>query len=132
MNHSDKYKLIFFHLAKCAGKSVAKAIEMDIHHSDHVKANLQQSILLGFDLWQWNKDPNFSFQNKSRWETYTKFTIVRNPWDRVVSLYHFRKKENDLYKLFPPAFDMNMMGGDVRGPDGEEWDFKRWVLSSFI
>ena len=46
MNHSDKYKLIFFHLAKCAGKSVAKAIGMDIHHQDHVKANLANFTII--------------------------------------------------------------------------------------
>ena len=132
MNHNDKYKLIFFHLPKCAGKSVAKAIGIDTSHGDYIKAKLRQTILLGFDLWNWNRDVNWSFEGRSRWETHNKFTIIRNPWDRVVSLYCFRKKENDLYKMFPPAFGMNMMGGDVTGPDDKEWDFKRWVLSSFI
>ena len=29
MNESERYKLIFFHIPKCAGVSVRKAIEID-------------------------------------------------------------------------------------------------------
>ena len=127
MNICDKYKLIFFHLPKCAGKSVRDILDINMKDKTNVESGLFQSIVLGFDLISWN---NKIYPKK--WEEYTKFTIVRNPWDRIVSLYHFRKTENDLYKLFPPSFGMNIMGGDEIGPDDKEWDFKRWVLSSYI
>ena len=128
MNHSDKYKLIFFHYPKCAGKSVAKAIGIDTGHSDNITSELKQTILLGFDIRYWTHK-----SNKQRWETYTKFTIVRNPWDRMVSLYHFRLKENDLYKQFPKHFwdKINPYGGDKVGPDGKVWGFKRWLFSIY-
>ena len=127
MNHSDKYKLIFFHLPKCAGKSVINAMEIKRLDKTNIKTDLKQTTLLGFEQAYWNQKIY-----PEKWNTYKKFTIVRNPWDRMVSLYHYRKKENDLYKLFPPAFGMNIMGGDSVGPDGKEWDFKRWILSSFV
>tara|TARA_Y100000310_G_scaffold217599_1_gene218649 strand:- start:2 stop:862 length:861 start_codon:yes stop_codon:yes gene_type:complete len=127
MNISDKYKLIFFHLPKCAGKSVINALEIKKLDKTNIKTDLKQTTLLGFEQAYWNQKIY-----PEKWNIYKKFTIVRNPWDRMVSLYHYRKKENDLYKLFPPAFGMNIMGGDRVGPDGKEWDFKRWILSSFV
>ena len=126
MNISDKYKLIFFHLPKCAGKSVVNALDITNSDKTNLVSGLMQTIGLGFDYWYWNQKIY-----PEKWNTHIKFTIVRNPWDRMVSLYHFRKKQNDLYKLFPPAFGMDIGGGDKLGPDGKEWSFKRWVLSSF-
>ena len=127
MNISDKYQLIFFHLPKCAGRSVVNALDIKTSDKTNIKTGLGQTTLLGFEIAGWN---NRIYPEK--WNNYIKFTIIRNPWDRVVSLYHFRKKENDLYKLFPPAFGMNIVGGDKVGPDNKEWDFKRWILSSFV
>ncbi len=124
MNISDKYKLIFFHLPKCAGKSVVDALDIKTNDKSNNVSNIKQTISLGIDLEQVNIDIY-----PKKWDSYIKFTVVRNPWDKVVSLYHFRKKENDLYKMIPEGFGMNMLGGDKVGPDGEEWDFKRWVLS---
>ena len=124
MNISDKYKLIFFHLPKCAGKSIISALDIKTNDETNIQSGLRQTIAMGFDYAYWN---NFIYPDK--WENYTKFTIVRNPWDKLVSLYHFRKKENDLYKIMPIVLGTNFLGGDKIGPDGKHWDFKRWLLS---
>lgn len=126
MNISDKYKLIFFHLPKCAGKSIISALDIKTNDETNLKSGLRQTTAMGYDTVYWNK-----LIYPEKWKTYTKFTIVRNPWDRVVSIYHFRKKENDLYKLFPPVLGTNIKGGDKLGPDGKEWEFKRWLLSGY-
>lgn len=127
MNISDKYKLIFFHYPKCAGKSVISSLEIKTSDKTNLESGFRQTTLLGLDYWHWNGQIY-----PEKWKEYKKFTIIRNPWDRVVSLYNFRKKENDLYKLLPPIFNYDVFGGDKLGPDGLEWGFKRWVLSIFI
>ena len=126
MNISDKYKLIFFHIPKCAGGSVKKCLGYKNNDLTNMKSGLRQSVLLGVDIAFWNKKVY-----PEKWKEYEKFTIVRNPWDRVVSIYHFRKKQNDLYKQFPLILGMNAMGGDKLGPDGKDWEFKRWLLSGY-
>tara|TARA_Y100000034_G_scaffold129194_1_gene185214 strand:+ start:172 stop:1071 length:900 start_codon:yes stop_codon:yes gene_type:complete len=126
MNHSDKYELIFFHYPKCAGKTIANAIGIDTNHKDNIDSGLRQTILLGFDISFWTHRSDVK-----KWNNYRKFTVIRNPWDRIVSLYFFRKQENDLYMHFGRGFETNAKGGDTVGPDGKEWGFKRWLLSSF-
>lgn len=81
-------KLIFIHIERTGGTSVEKALvgkdwwKID-SNSKHIKAS-QAKKLYGKDVW---KD-------------YTTFTIIRNPWDRVVSMYRTKwytefRKSND-------------------------------------
>ena len=112
MNESHKYKLIYFHIPKCAGVSVRKAIEID--KSTHPFPHKNVSTALAIDVRYTTNDDIYN--------SYHKFSIVRNPFERMVSLYSFRKKQGDLY------IHANLFDSDV-GPDGETWDFNRWIKS---
>jgi len=70
----DRTRSIFVHVPKCAGVSVCRALYGNLGPG-HTP----------FSEYPWIFDPN-SFQS------YFKFTFVRNPWDRLVSAYHFLKR----------------------------------------
>ena len=112
MNESHKYKLIFFHLPKNAGVSVRRAIGID--RKSHKFPFTNVSVALPIDVKAQTLD--------SIYNDYHKFTIVRNPYERMVSLYNFRKQGNDLYDY------ANLKESSV-GPDGKVWDFNRWIKS---
>lgn len=115
LNYSKKYPLVFFHLPKNAGKSICEALGIDKEfHPPH----LNQTVLLGDDIRESYTD--------EQWNTLTKFTIIRNPWDRLVSLYHFRKKERDLLIRLGHKGLWHPDGGDK---SQEGWDFKRWLFT---
>lgn len=72
---SHELKLIFIHIPRTGGTSVEKA-------------------LVGKNWW--NIDPKTKHLTcvearqtyRDYWDDYTKFSITRNPWDWLVSLYH--------------------------------------------
>jgi hypothetical protein len=70
-----EYKLIFIHINRTGGVSVETAFEQPT--MDH---RLPGELIreLGKDVW----------------DTYYKFAFVRNPWDRMVSVYSNRKRWN--------------------------------------
>lgn len=67
-------EFIFIHINKTAGSSIEKALGMRFLHM-----TAQEKLAeLGPD----------------RWRSRFSFTIVRNPWDKVVSHFHYRVKSN--------------------------------------
>lgn len=69
-NH--EYKCIFIHIPKCAGISVGKSLF---------------GVMAGHSkVW------HYEFYDEQLFHKYFKFTFVRNPWDRLVSAFHFLKK----------------------------------------
>ena len=66
---SHDKKLVFIHIPKCAGCSINKAFGLKVHAGT------------GHAGWKGHAP----FIKKG----YFCFTYVRNPWDRIVSLYHY-------------------------------------------
>ena len=105
---SHDHRFIFVHIQKTAGKSILKALGLPLG-ADHRFAEKQRKDY-GEDLW----------------DSYFKFAIVRNPWDRLVSAYHYRvtggsRSPDDLAraKLYPRSFRRFCMNLDhfVRLPN---------------
>jgi len=74
INH--KYKIIFIHIPRTGGTSIEKAIMgrdwWGIHPpSKHLTAHIAKKVYAEY------------------WDDYFKFTFIRNPWDRMVSLLKY-------------------------------------------
>jgi len=91
MRISHKHKFIFLSKPKCASESIREKLNKfsDIksegkypyHH--HTTAF---ELRMHFNAMGWN------------WDEYFSFTTIRNPWDMIVSLYHYGKPDkNGLY-----------------------------------
>lgn len=69
---SHSHKLIFIHIPRTGGTSIEAELGVSISRDDkHKPASLIYQEL-----------------GEQRWKEYFKFTFVRNPWDRMVSIYH--------------------------------------------
>lgn len=67
----DEKKCIFVHIPKCAGVSISRTLFGNLA-GGHANITKYQIIF-----------------SKHEFETYFKFAFVRNPWDRLVSAFHF-------------------------------------------
>ncbi|MCV3376266.1 sulfotransferase family protein, partial [Campylobacter sp. IFREMER_LSEM_CL2151] len=105
----DKYKCVFIHVPKVAGSSIERVIyQTDRWLVGHVKAS------------------DYVKLDRNKFESYFSFGFVRNPYDRVVSAYHYLRsgggnlvdetwaKEN-IYKYNSfEEFVLNLQNNDER------------------
>lgn len=69
--YMDKSSVLFIHIPKCAGTSVLKMLGDEAEYRTHVPAYIYKEA------------------NKHKYENYVKFSIIRNPWDRLYSTYTY-------------------------------------------
>jgi len=73
---NNKHKFIFLHIGKCAGSSIKSALNSSCEGCEYSNGHPTLDFLYSKIL------PTHSPSD------YFKFSVTRNPWDRVVSLYH--------------------------------------------
>lgn len=96
---SHEYKCIFIHIPRTGGTSVEKAV-------------------CGKNWWLIDKKTKHLTASESKkkykqyWEDYFKFSFVRNPWDRTISLYHTSYNNGGIL-LDPPVYQSEMSGFEI-------------------
>ena len=75
INSFKKNKCIFIHIPKTAGISVTKSLFGEFQDTNHLSLRRYRLIFGNADF-----------------NSYYKFTFVRNPWEKVFSCYRFLKK----------------------------------------
>jgi len=79
VNNSKKF--VFIHVPKTGGISITKELSLDFKNDDcHWELYNDNQHLTAAAL-------------RERYPDYFFFAFVRNPWDRMVSFYHFKKKQ---------------------------------------
>ena len=115
-NCSDKYKIIFIHVPRTGGGTINKLLEIPREDQGHrAPWEIRMSI-----------DPG-------KWEEYDKIVICRNPWDRLVSLYHYRmSKGYDTHTKFAVnEFNYWLVNPQIRKFAGSlEWEPVYNILSN--
>jgi len=82
---SHEHKCIFIHIPRTGGSSM----EMDICGFDYGKKD--EKLLYEKHL---TVKDSINLYGKDIWDNYFTFTFIRNPWDRVLSLYLFKIDTN--------------------------------------
>lgn len=100
-NVSSKYPLIFLHIPKCAGTSLCNMLQIPKDNRGHGNySELKHRI------------------NPEIWNSHKKFTVVRNPFDRIVSTYAYRKQKK---------YDCQFFKKDMYGnPLEDDYTFEDW------
>ncbi|MCK4947010.1 MAG: sulfotransferase family 2 domain-containing protein [Candidatus Aureabacteria bacterium] len=96
-----KYKCIFIHIPKSAGTSINAALGIGREGIQSLfgKISEEEKAKYGLTHTYWHHCPISlikPFIPEGTFNKYFKFTFLRNPWDRLVSLYLYYKRINRL------------------------------------
>ena len=94
MIYSEKNKFLFIHVPKTAGTSIRRLLQS--HYEDGITNG-------SFNKSDWNYHHVTASKFKihfgeEKWNEIYKFAFVRNPWDWLVSYYHYAIQSEDIAK----------------------------------
>ena len=107
--YSPKHDIFFIHIPKCAGSSIDVALfgenGIDIPEGAKLKAHVPLSLRNQYYFFGKNRDAHARPRDLIGHEEFDnasyKFAIVRNPWDRFVSEYYWRKRQSRFNHIKP-------------------------------
>lgn len=129
---SKKYKLIFIHIPKTGGSSVEKSMsnifdeKINIRNggthieNDRIKKPIKNSFN---SLKHATATELFNHYGSTKFNNYHKFTIIRNPWDRLLSLYKWNTNKKYNKKDFINFLPKN---------NPNEINRAKWTINKFI
>jgi hypothetical protein len=97
----EKEKILFIHIPRCGGYGVETFFEL----KDHTKRHNTIHEYLSFDIGSLSYD---------KWDY--AFAFVRNPYDRLVSLYEFFKRQPGWKNLATNGDSVNIVESVMWGP----------------
>lgn len=112
---SKEKKILFFHIAKTAGSTVAHVLQ---------SAGLDDGVLSAKGAQIGTKNEYFS-EVVNEWDSYFKFTFVRNKYDQLVSLWHYNKSK---FKRSGRTFRTFI--SDYVLPSEDEYDY--WIDQYYL
>jgi len=89
---SHKYKFIFVKAQKVGGTSIEDALSKHCDKNDVIARRKKTATTLGYHASAMEIKRKVGYPI---WNRYFKFSIVRNPWDVLVSEFWFRKWRNE-------------------------------------
>lgn len=114
MNLSHTHKFLFIAIPKTGTTTVGSALKK---YSAKVK-RYKGDQHVSYNFLKENMKPTINFDD------YFKFTIVRNPWDRLVSVFHFLNIKKDSSNLVAPVTRRKLYNRYIKKYKG---NFKQFV-----
>lgn len=109
-----EYKLIYSHIPKTGGQSIElfflEQLGKTWKDRDYVykNGNKERKLVAHYTIEDYKKHPELS---KEQYNSYFKFTLVRNPYDRFLSMYVYLNKlerKNTSLENFINTFDKRL------------------------
>jgi len=125
---SDKFNFIFFHVPKAAGSSIIEGFRKNYPKTVVINENNEKlkQHLISNEYKNWPNHTNSktmkAYLGEKVFNNYFKFAFVRNPFDKLVSIYHYVKQKEA--KIFEgkiqqlPKFNQNIISSK---------SFEHWV-----
>ena len=139
-------QVIFIHNPRAAGTSIRRALLHGDDPNDNISFPGSRST-----RWTYNSKHMFASQARPQikpeiWKRLFKFAVVRNPWDRIVSIYglfrrplearfQVKQGERGLNKAGMPRWKINKRitavdheGIDIKMPTAGKWELNKWAM----
>ena len=122
---SDRHQCIFIHLRRTGGNSIEQALGgiVLLDKEGNVTKKWDNNLHRGHDV-PHKKDFRGHYlhdtamaveqKNPSKFKQYSKFSIIRNPWDQMISLYlRLNSSDTNAVNFLPWLKSYNILAGTI-------------------